>query len=115
MLPKKFRLTGRDDFQLILKEGEVLQGRFFGLAFYKTQNTGAPKVGLIVSNKISKKATERNRIKRVLRDVAASSIQDLPEVMLVFLAKKAAAGKEKKQLRQDAEGLLDKARILSEK
>lgn len=109
MLPKKNRLNKKEDFQKTLKKGSMKQGVFFGAAFYKTKEKSEPKVGFIVSNKISKKAVERNRIKRILRAAVSGRIESLPEgMLLVFLAKKSAAGKDSSELREDVEKLLEK-------
>lgn len=105
MLPKNFRLTKKEDFQKVLKEGKVVQGRFLGLAFANS-GEGGPKIGIIVSNKISKKTTVRNRIKRAVREESRKHLEKLAEEMLlVFLAKKGAAGADLQEIRQDVQNL----------
>lgn len=111
MLPKKFRLTKRKDFEKVLAEGKILQGEFFGLAVSQDERNENPKVGFIISNKVSKKAVERNRIRRILREATKKEIEELPQKsLLVFLAKKNAAGTEAQKLNGDAQKLLERVR-----
>lgn len=63
MLSKENRLSRIEIEELKAKKIVLLQGRFFGLIFQKQK--GVSKFALIVSNKISNKATIRNKIKRL--------------------------------------------------
>lgn len=70
MLPKKKRLSRREIEELKAQKSKILQGQFFGLIVQTKTKEESPsienKFGVIISNSISKKATERNRIKRLL-------------------------------------------------
>ena len=66
MLPKKFRLTKEKDFEHTFKKGRGFFVQELGIKCVKN-NLTHPRVGIVVSNKISKKAVERNKIKRRLR------------------------------------------------
>lgn len=108
MLPKKFRLTKEEEFQTVLRKGEVIQGSFLGLAFTRSGEDG-PKIGIIVSRKISKKAVVRNRIKRAVREESRKYLEELTEdLLLVFLAKKRAAETDSQTIRQDVQNLFRK-------
>lgn len=76
MLPKENRLNKKADFLRVSKKGQVVQSKNFGLAYLETNTSEPPKFGFIVSNKISKKAVERNRIKRILRQIIRDLITD---------------------------------------
>lgn len=89
MLPRKFRLTKKSDFQKVFKTGKKFSGRYYLLSVLFDENLANPKVGIVVSNKISKKAVERNRIKRLLREVVQGYVSEISKkASLVFLAKK---------------------------
>jgi len=67
MLPKNNRLTSRKDFSDLKKSGRKYQSLSFAL-LYKENNQASCRFGIIVSTRISKKATERNKAKRKLRE-----------------------------------------------
>ncbi len=68
MLSKKNRLTHRKNFGKIFKKG---QGNFSNIVGIKLMpnNLTDSRFGIIVSNKISKKAVERNKIRRQIREI----------------------------------------------
>lgn len=68
MLKKQNRLKEKKDFNEIFKKG---RSRFSGLLGVKTlkNNLEINRFGVIVSSKISKKAVERNKIKKQIKDV----------------------------------------------
>ncbi len=66
MLPKEKRLRKGHDFNRVYQKGKRLHSKSFNLSFY-TNRSRLTKIGIVVGKKYSKKATERNRAKRVLR------------------------------------------------
>ncbi|HAM88065.1 MAG: Ribonuclease P protein component [Candidatus Falkowbacteria bacterium GW2011_GWC2_38_22] len=67
MLPKKNRLTKKNDFDRVFKKGISVFDYILGIKILKN-NLPDSRFGIIVSNKISKKANERNKIKRQIRE-----------------------------------------------
>lgn len=64
--PRSARITCAPDYKWVLQHGERKAGRF--VACHAAQRCGVPtRLGLVVSRKAGR-STERNRIKRVLRD-----------------------------------------------
>ena len=63
MLPKKNRLKKKKDFEKVFKSGKGFRDDSLILKVVKN-NSGQIRFGFIVSQKISKKATIRNKIKR---------------------------------------------------
>jgi ribonuclease P protein component len=63
----RLRLTGRKSFEGILRGGERknLGGYTF---FIRRRESGPPRLGVLISRKYSRKATDRNRIKRCIRE-----------------------------------------------
>lgn len=110
MLPRKYRLTKRSDFQKVLENGTVFQGRLFGLAVLKKDTGEEPRIGIIVSNKISKKAVDRNRIRRLVREAVREQLARAPKgTLLVFLAKKVIVGENLENIKRETRRLYEKA------
>ncbi|MFA6250917.1 MAG: ribonuclease P protein component [Candidatus Shapirobacteria bacterium] len=65
MLKKKNRLRKKKDFEKIKRLGEWIRTPIFGALWLK-EMAEEMKFGMVVSKKVSKKATERNKIKRIL-------------------------------------------------
>ncbi|MFA5228326.1 MAG: ribonuclease P protein component [Candidatus Paceibacterota bacterium] len=92
MLPKENRLKKKKEFEAIFENGRIKKGKNI-IVRYLGNGTEETKVGFIVSKKVSKKAVERNKIKRQLREatkqtdlkrglsiiiIALSTIKDVP-------------------------------------
>jgi len=66
MLPRKNRLKNKKDFNRIYQSGNFYQNKFIALKFSKN-DLSESRIGIVVGTKISKKAVERNRVKRRIR------------------------------------------------
>lgn len=89
MLPKKNRLTKTKDFQAIFKGGRVVFSPILVLKYKKDQKTNKNSLfGFVVSNKIAKKTTVRNRLKRQMRQIVYNKIKDIsPNSICVIIAR----------------------------
>lgn len=89
MLKKKNRLSKRSELEEIKKDGNFLGfSHFFGILVLDKQDEKL-KFGTIISKKISKKAVERNKIKRRLMEVLGKNIEKFGVGRrILFLAKK---------------------------
>jgi len=76
MLKKIHRITKQKDFDLILKTGKKIYSPTF-IVRYLSNDQNLTRIGIIVSNKVSKKATTRNRIKRKIRESIRLSFSKL--------------------------------------
>lgn len=76
MLPKKNRLTLDKEFNNIFKNGRSSYNDIIGIKAIKN-NLTVVRFGIIVSNKISKKAVERNKVKRRIRSIILSEINNI--------------------------------------
>ncbi|MCD4694496.1 ribonuclease P protein component [bacterium] len=68
MFKKENRLTKKKDFDNIFKKGRSVFNKVLGLKVI-INDLDINRFGVIVSNKISKRAIERNKIKRRIREV----------------------------------------------
>lgn len=66
MLAKPHRLVKQKDFEKIFKQGRSCYSRLLGVKSLANQSE-FNRFGIVISTKISKKATERNRLKRQIR------------------------------------------------
>jgi len=66
MLPRKLRLTGRHTVELVYQKGTKAAGQYL-LVRRLPNRSNAPRVAVVVSTAVSKRATQRNRAKRVIR------------------------------------------------
>jgi len=77
-LSKKERLKKDKEFQIVFKEGKKLWINSILLVIYKPNNLGYRRLGIVVSKKI-KKATQRNKIKRWIRELFRRNKNWFPE------------------------------------
>jgi ribonuclease P protein component len=68
MLPRKYKLKKDNDFKKVFQQGKYYQKDFIKLRVLKN-NLAIPRFGFIIGLKVSKKATQRNKIKRQLEEV----------------------------------------------
>ena len=109
MLPKKYRLRKRKEIEEIFKKGNSKNSDLVFIKFLKN-NLENPRFCFIVSKKISNKAVERNKVKRLLREVVRKEI--LPNLKTncdyLIIAKPLILNKNYWQIKKDLEkGLVD--------
>ncbi|OGM09789.1 ribonuclease P protein component [Candidatus Woesebacteria bacterium RBG_16_36_11] len=116
MLSKENRLSAKDNFDRIKKEGKTFQAESFSAVLYKREDDQPIRIGIIISNKISKSAVARNRIKRILKEILLPNIALLKKgYSLIFLVKRKVILKTKEDLRLDMTILLEKMELKNEK
>jgi len=77
-LSKRERLTLNRDFERVFKEGKKIWIDKYLLIIYTHNKLGYRRLGLVVSSKIGK-ACERNKVKRLLREVFRKNKDLFPE------------------------------------
>ena len=112
MLPRKYRLVETKSFERAKKKGSVFQSKSFGMSVFK-RNNAASQFGFIVSTKISKKAVERNRVKRLLRQPLLELLSQIRSGFdVVFLAKKEILKTNREALSKEVKGVLKIAKLI---
>jgi ribonuclease P protein component len=99
MLSQKHRLSRSADVKKTTARGRSFFNPFFVIKL--TAGTEIPRVTIIVSAKVSKKAVDRNRIKRIMRDELRKHLPHFKPGDYAFIVKPAAAKAESQQLREN--------------
>ncbi len=94
MLARKHRLTKRDNLESILKSGGKKMGKLLVVRFRKSDQN-QHRLSVIISQKVAKKAADRNRIKRQIQEIVRLNYEkfDLSDYFdILILPKKAIMG-----------------------
>jgi len=111
MLSKKHRIQKKKDIERIFKEGKSFREGFLVLKTAKN-NLNIARFGFIVSQKISKKANVRNKIKRRLRETVRLKMKLLGSgTDNLFITLPGIEKKEFKNIEETIEKLFKKAKI----
>ena len=109
-MPKQSRLTREDFSSLSKNRPKTYFGRFFTLAVYPAdQNT---KVACVVAKKNVRHATDRNTVKRRVREVVRALLPALPAGSYVIYTKKKANEATFADIQSDIQDLLKQANAL---
>jgi ribonuclease P protein component len=112
MLPLKNRLKKKKDFDEVFKKGKGIEGFFL---FLKTKDNGLgeSRFGFVVSQKISKKAVIRNKVKRMLREAIANKKNFIKQgIDVVVLTKRGVDRKNFLEIEEELTDLLKKINAL---
>ena len=105
MLKRENRIRLKKEFAEIKNKGRVLYSPLFGFLTHK-ENDDQKKFGFIVSKKISKKAVERNKIKRRVMEVLGKNLSRFNKgTRVLFLSKKEALKAKMSDFEQEIERL----------
>ena len=116
MLKRIHRITSTFEFNVARKYGEYYEGQFFHIYFLKPRNYEGPtKVGIVVSTKTAKKATKRNRVKRVFREVVRKNFEkiDRGNLWIVIHPKASSLDKKYEEINTDFNQVLQKVSLPS--
>lgn len=77
MFSSKFRLRKKEEVNLVFKTGRSISAPEFAFRFLPN-SLPETRIAVLVGVKLSKKAVDRNRIKRRLREVARLNLTKIP-------------------------------------
>jgi len=115
MFPQKRRIK-KDLFPLLTKGGLFLKSPQLSLRSVKQKNPNSPSLfAVVVSNKVSKLATERNFLKRRTRALLCSLLKKIKNgYYLVFYVNDRSLGQTKtEELKKQIEYLLTKSKTIN--
>jgi len=111
-LNRALRLRKSSEFQRVRQQGRSLTSRLLILAWIPN-DVGRLRVGFVVSKRISKRAVERNYIKRLLSEAIRPEIPKLSGGWdIVLSARNQITTADLHALEQDIVNLLHRARLL---
>ena len=112
MLPKANRLTRKKDFGTVFKKGKNFKEDFLILRIVSTKRK-ENRFGIIVSQKISKKATVRNKIKRKIRAIIKPVMPGIKQGEdIVFVALPGLEVKDFREIEKTINKLFKKAELI---
>lgn len=102
MLAQQYRLKKQADFAKIAKYGRKRHSSFFIIYIYKAKEQQKnPRFGIVISQKTSKKATVRNRLRRWIRSDLFKYKDQLPPFDYMLVVKKQAVEKTHNEISTD--------------
>ncbi|MFH1745002.1 MAG: ribonuclease P protein component [bacterium] len=110
MISKNNRITKDKEFEKIFKTGRSSYNKTTGMKA-SSNDLGVSRVGIIVSNKVSKSAVIRNKIKRRIRYVMEKKIKEIKNKDIVIITFPATVEKSFDEIKQSIEENLEKLRL----
>jgi len=112
MLSKKYKLKKDNDFKRVFKEGKYYQEDFIKIRVLKN-NLEMSRFGFIIGLKISKKSTQRNKIKRKLEEIIRLNLKQIkPSFDIVVLVSPRIIEKKYQEMEKTLINLFKKSKLL---
>lgn len=111
MLPRQSRLTDKYHYNLVRKFGKAFHSNFyiFSILKDKKDTDHLARIGIIITNKVDSRSTERHRIKRITSELLKPAFSNFPKgFLVVVVVKTAAKGKTYEELSADFNFVLSK-------
>lgn len=114
MLARENRLRKAKDFQAAVRGGKSVGANGLVLRVGKLEGI-SPRLGIVVSKKVSKQAVQRNRIRRILREAARKEMQQMKGGMdLVLIVRPGIAIEGAREAQEILHKLFQKASLLKQ-
>ena len=110
-LPRTARLLKAGDFAALRGKSKRISVRHF-LAEFSPNEQATCRLGQAVSRRVSKRAVDRNRIKRLVRESYRHVRSELPCVDILMIARSSAVDTASADLREDLANLWKKLAAL---
>jgi ribonuclease P protein component len=104
-------IKSKKDFDLLYQKGKTLHGKFFYLRYLPAKNGSNPsRFAIIIGLKISKKAVERNKKRRQLKEIIRLNTDKIKKGFLILVvAKEGILEADYQELEKEFLGLVNKA------
>jgi len=113
MLPRKYRLSKSSEIEELKNGGRLFSGEDLSIIVAKSASNETTRFTFLVSTKVSKKATERNRIRRMLSSMVYELVDQVDKGSLVlFLSRKTIVEANKSDVKSQTRKLLTRAGLL---
>ena len=112
MLSRKYKLKKDNDFKKVFQNGKYKQKDFIKIKFLKN-NLEISRFSFIVGLKISKKAVQRNKIKRRLEQIIQLIFKQVKSGFdIIIFVDKIIIEKKYKEIEENLIDLLKKAKLI---
>jgi ribonuclease P protein component len=112
MLSKVNRITKKKDFEAIFKKGKIFKEGFLILRIFPN-SLNVARTAFVVSQKVSKKAVVRNKIRRRAVSLIRPKLQEIKNGLdLVFIVLPGFEKKNFSETQETIESILKKAKII---
>ena len=114
MLPEENRLRGQKIIDNVKKNGKFFDTKYFKLLIVKREDLEPTRFAIVISTKVSKHATLRNKATRSLRVALRRNLARLsPSFDCVLIGKIGIDHSYTTDLMEDMNMVLEKAKLLS--
>jgi len=102
---KKINILRKDkDFNNVFQGGKASYDKIIGIKIIANQLKNS-RFGILVGNKVSKKAVERNKIKRQIREIIRLQLDKIkPGFDVLVISLPAILGKDYQKIKQSLDG-----------
>ena len=107
-LNKIYRLQKSSDFKTLSVYGKTIKKQLFIVSYGQQQKTSNVRLGIIVSKRCSKRAVDRNRIKRIIRESFRLNKEQLDCYDIVIISRKLAVTASNEELFKELESVWQK-------
>ena len=112
MLQKEYRITHKKDFEKIFNDGKGVFTDIMGVKLIPN-NLKYSRFGIIISNKVSKKAVERNKIRRQIRSAIKLNLDKIKrERDIVIICKPEIKKLDYKNIEVELQKILRKVKLI---
>jgi ribonuclease P protein component len=113
MLPRLNRLTKNKEFENVFKKGRSSYDKILGIKA-APNNLGTVRFGILISAKISKKAVERNKVRRRIREVLKKNLEKLDSCDMVIITLKGIIKNTYAEIEQSIVFQLKRLRLIND-
>lgn len=114
MLPIQSRLKNKKDFSEVFRKGKTLSNEAL-IIKYKKIESSEPKIGFSAGLKFSKKSSERNKVKRWMREAARpllGKIKTSHQIIFLINSKFPYKQMSYSLIKEKTEDLLTRAKLI---
>jgi len=111
MLPAQNRLAKKKDFESVFRKGKNYRQGYFVLKVLRKKRPKT-RIGFVISKKVAKKASQRNKLKRILSEAARMRTVKMKKgIDMVLIILKAGEKTDRRQLEQDLDKIFQKSGV----
>lgn len=114
MIAKKYRFHGYGSLRFVYTKGRTVRTRFLSLKFHENTRRPETRLAVVVAKKVTKKAPDRNRIRRRIYEVMRVNLPNLksPHDMVITVFDERVATIPSTELETMVKELLAQAKVL---